>query len=62
METPHSLHSSVHAMSSTSKKNSPSSQAEGSPREQPSVNATHSTPGPIYTVQTNVVMMSTALE
>ncbi|XP_026781706.3 protein dispatched homolog 3 [Pangasianodon hypophthalmus] len=47
METPHSLHSSVHAMSSTSRKNSPSSQAEGSPRQQ---NATHITTDGLLTV------------
>lgn len=48
METPHSLHSSVHAMSSTSRKNSPSSQAAGSLREQNTVNATHTATGLIY--------------
>ncbi|KAI5622080.1 protein dispatched-like 3 isoform X1, partial [Silurus asotus] len=51
METPHSLHSSVHAMSSTSRKNPPSSRAEGSPRQQNIINGTRSTTGLIYTAQ-----------
>ncbi|XP_027006751.1 protein dispatched homolog 3 [Tachysurus fulvidraco] len=50
METPHSLHSSVHAMSSTSRKNSPSSQAAGSLREQNTVNATHTATDGLLTV------------
>ncbi|KAF5892339.1 protein dispatched 3-like, partial [Clarias magur] len=50
METPHSLHSSVHAMSSASRKNSPSSQAEGTQRQQNGIDATHSTTDGLLTV------------
>ncbi|KAF7694936.1 protein dispatched homolog 3 [Silurus meridionalis] len=50
METPHSLHSSVHAMSSTSRKNPPSSRAEGSPRQQNIINGTRSTTDGLLTV------------
>ncbi|XP_072538540.1 protein dispatched homolog 3 [Salminus brasiliensis] len=50
MERPHSLHSSVHSMSSNSRKHSPSSQAEGSQRQPDPGNSTRTLADGLLTV------------